>query len=162
MYCVRLSIVLKVKTQGIDVILGYSWLLSMKKKLVDWETKTVELNDRNGKHVTTQGDPSLAFTAFSRISCTSDVQPKLENLNLQRLDKMNEFLMGFQDLFEELKGLPPKREVDHKIVLQDGVTSINVNPYRYGFHQKDEIEKMGVSIDSNKVVSVYLVLHQDL
>ena len=37
---------------------------------------------------------------------------------------------------------PPRRDVDHSIVLILGEQPINLRPYRYSFIQKDVIEKM--------------------
>lgn len=37
-------------------------MVAMKKTLVDWEEMIVEFDDNEGRHVTIQGDPTLAFT----------------------------------------------------------------------------------------------------
>jgi hypothetical protein len=50
-------------------------------------------------------------------------------------------LAEFEDLFQEPTQLPPTREVDHHIILQEGTAPINVRPYRYAYFQKAEIEK---------------------
>jgi hypothetical protein len=50
-------------------------------------------------------------------------------------------LEEFKDLFQEPTQLPPTREVDHHIILQEGTTPINVQPYRYAYFQKVEIKK---------------------
>ncbi|KAL8158603.1 hypothetical protein V2J09_000140 [Rumex salicifolius] len=49
---------------GIDLVLGYAWLLSMKRTTVDWETLTVEF-EQEGRTVLIQGDPTLAMTSAS-------------------------------------------------------------------------------------------------
>lgn len=51
-------------------------------------------------------------------------------------------LGGNQDIFELPRELPPKREVDQRIVVAEGQPPINVRSYKYGHAQKDEIEKL--------------------
>jgi len=41
----------------------------------------------------------------------------------------------------EAKELLPRRVVDHKIPLKEGLEAINVRPYRYPHLMKTEIEK---------------------
>lgn len=142
---------------AIDLVLGYAWLLSMKKTNVDWEAMIVEFS-QEGKQVTIQGDPTLALTEVSFHSLqkmfevdyaawiwemnlpeNTEKEHGSEEINPAALGKL---LEGYGDVFEEKKGLPPKRNVDHRIVLKEGVIAVNVRPYRYGHNQKDEIEKM--------------------
>jgi hypothetical protein len=54
---------------------------------------------------------------------------------------VNKILSEFASLFEEPKGLPPKRMCDHKIPLLPGSTPMKLRPYRYNPMQKNEIEK---------------------
>ncbi|XP_042939584.1 uncharacterized protein LOC122274627 [Carya illinoinensis] len=56
--------------------------------------------------------------------------------------EVEEVLKKFVVVFEEPKGLPPKRSHDHKIYLKEGTMPISVRPYRYPFVQKAEIEKI--------------------
>lgn len=44
-------------------------------------------------------------------------------------------------MFAEPKGLPPIRDKEHTIKLVEGASPVNVRPYRYPHHHKDEIEK---------------------
>jgi hypothetical protein len=50
-------------------------------------------------------------------------------------------LAEFQDLFWPSEELPPRRQQDHQIPLIPGAHPVNVRPYRYAPHQKDEIER---------------------
>jgi len=50
-------------------------------------------------------------------------------------------LKEYADIFAEPKTLPPHRSHDHKIILKEGTSPINVRPYRYPALQKDVIEQ---------------------
>ena len=54
---------------------------------------------------------------------------------------MQGLLRNYKELFQEPTQLPPKREIDHCIMLKEGTKPINVRPYRYAHFQKEEIEK---------------------
>lgn len=55
------------------------------------------------------------------------------------LEALQVVLKEFEDVFRSLQGLPPSRNCDHKIPLQDPHFTVNVRPYRHPFHQKNEI-----------------------
>ena len=55
--------------------------------------------------------------------------------------ELETFLQMYQEIFQELQGLPPKRNYDHAIILKTKIELINVRPYKYVYHHKDEIEK---------------------
>lgn len=48
----------------------------------------------------------------------------------------------YHQIFELPKGLPPKRDHEHAIILKEGSNPISVRPYRYPHFQKSEIEKL--------------------
>jgi hypothetical protein len=54
---------------------------------------------------------------------------------------VQEVLHKYSELFQEPKSLPPQRNCDHSIPLQQGTQPVNIKPYRYSLTQKDEIEK---------------------
>jgi len=64
------------------------------------------------------------------------LEPHLQELRLSSL------LLEFADIFEESRSLPPHQSHDHKIVLKEGTSPINVRPYRYPSLQNDVIEKI--------------------
>ncbi|MCI32827.1 hypothetical protein A2U01_0054041, partial [Trifolium medium] len=51
-------------------------------------------------------------------------------------------LHTYRDVFMVPSGLPPPREQDHAIPLQQGSDPVKVKPYRYPHVQKEQIEKM--------------------
>ena len=57
-------------------------------------------------------------------------------------DQMVQRLTQFEQVFQEPQGLPPHRERDHAITIQEGTKIPNLRPYKYPHYQKDEIEKM--------------------
>lgn len=53
-----------------------------------------------------------------------------------------EVLQRFENVFAEPKGLPPKRNIKHEIILKPGTQPIFQRAYRYSHVLKDKIEKM--------------------
>ncbi|WVY95664.1 hypothetical protein V8G54_027815 [Vigna mungo] len=66
---------------------------------------------------------------------------EVAELGLEQRSILNHLLQHFKDVFEEPKGLPPRRVKEQKIHLKPGQEPINVRPYRYAYHQKNEIER---------------------
>lgn len=46
-------------------------------------------------------------------------------------------LNKYEDLFEVPKELLPPRQCDHKIILKEGISPVNIRLYRYPVVQKD-------------------------
>jgi len=67
---------------------------------------------------------------------------QLQSQVLEVPDELQKLLDAYECLFDIPKELSPRREHDHKILLQEGVAPVNVRPLRYPACQKDEIEKM--------------------
>ncbi|KZV46800.1 peroxidase 64 [Dorcoceras hygrometricum] len=138
---------------GVDLILGVDWLRRLGDVVVNWEA--MRMSFALGKNVVTlTGDPSLCRSVISTKSLlkmtdvefcgllwsaeATDISEGVRGLS-QELD---ELLQLHRKLFDEPKGLPPPRRQDHAIILKEGSGPVQVRPYRYAHHQKDEIEKM--------------------
>ncbi|KAA0064688.1 ty3-gypsy retroelement transposase [Cucumis melo var. makuwa] len=57
-------------------------------------------------------------------------------------EPLQNVLKQFEDVFDWLEKLPPRRGIEHQIHLKEGTNPINVRPYRYGFQQKAEMERL--------------------
>jgi hypothetical protein len=97
--------------QGIDVILGLSWM-KMPKEVLDIAGRLVHLNSP------VYGKVILQLHAVSRIKTSLHhvVELKLQDIHVAR-----EFLDVIPD---DLLGMPPEREIEFKIKLQPGTAPI--------------------------------------
>ncbi|KAL0533232.1 hypothetical protein IC582_030448 [Cucumis melo] len=148
---------------GVDVILGMQWLYSLGVTTVDWKNLSLSFL-AEGKEVNIKGDPSLTKARISLknmiknweekdsgflIECRSlqvktveDDECYLLNTEVESKGRIGSVIKQFQDVFEWPEKLPPRRGIEHHIHLKEGTNPINVRPYRYGFHQKEEMEKL--------------------
>jgi hypothetical protein len=60
----------------------------------------------------------------------------------------------FKDLFAEPQSLPPLRAIDHQIPQIRGAQPVNVNPYCYSPHQKNEIEKQVYELLQTSIIQL--------
>ncbi|TYK28503.1 Ty3/gypsy retrotransposon protein [Cucumis melo var. makuwa] len=148
---------------GVDVILGMQWLYSLGVTTVDWKNLSLTFM-ADGKEVKIKGDPSLTKARISLknmmknwedkdtgflIECRSLQVKALEGdeyylLNAEAMsdEPISSVIKQFPDVFEWPEKLPPRREIEHHIHMKEGTNPINVQPYGYGFHQKEEMEKL--------------------
>lgn len=67
-------------------------------------------------------------------------------------------LKHWVEVFAMPATLPPPQVQDHAIILKEGTSSINVQPYRYPQTQKDEIKKLVremLAVDPTKCKSFF-------
>jgi hypothetical protein len=105
------------KGQGIDVILGMSWM-KLHRAILDIAGRLVHLDSP------VYGKVILHLSAVSRIKSSLHhvVELKLEDIHIVR---------EFSDVFpNDLPGMPPKRAINFKIELQPGTTPIAKAPYK--------------------------------
>jgi hypothetical protein len=103
--------------QGIDVILGMSWM-KWHKAILDISVRLVQLNSP------VYGKVTLHLSAVSHIKASLHhvVERKLQDIHVVR---------EFPDVFsDELPGMPPKRAIEFKIELQPSTTPIAKAPYK--------------------------------
>lgn len=83
----------------------------------------------------------LFFSTETRLSGTEGQGVQKGKLSSRQGQALQDLLDQYEEVFKETKGLPPKREEEHAIVLLEGQDPINVRSYRYPHHHKNEIEK---------------------
>ena len=65
---------------------------------------------------------------------------------------VEEVLQKFPEVFQEPKGLPPKRSHDHKIPLKEKAKPPNSRPYRVPHMQKNELERQIDAMLRDKII----------
>lgn len=147
-----------------NVILEMDWLERFSPMRVDWVHKWLEFQ-LNDSMVRLQG------TLSSTLSCLPITPGQLHGLAksggimyLVQLDKstnqlspsipeiVQPLLTEFQEVFQEPKGLPPKRYCDHRIPLFPNSKPVFIRPYRHTSGQKDEIERQVQEMLQNGVI----------
>jgi hypothetical protein len=105
------------KGQGLDVILGMSWM-KRHRAVLDIAGRLVHLDSP------VYGKVILHLSVISRIKVSLHhvVELKLEDIHVVR-----EFLDVFHD---DLPGMPPERTIEFKIELQPGTAPIAKAPYK--------------------------------
>jgi hypothetical protein len=103
--------------QGIDVILGMSWM-KLHRAVLDMAGRLVHLDS------SVYGKVILHLPAVSRIKASLHhvVELKLEDIHV---------VQEFPDMFpDDLPGMTPKRVIEFKIELQPGTAPIAKAPYK--------------------------------
>jgi hypothetical protein len=103
--------------QGIDVILGMSWM-KWHKDVLDISARLVHLNSP------VYGKVTLHLHAISRIKASLHhvVERRLEDIHV---------VHEFPDVFlDDLSGMPPKRAIEFKIELQPDTAPISKASYK--------------------------------
>ena len=135
---------------GIDMVLGNQWLETLGMVHCDWKNLTMSF-EINQKATELQGIQEKQIQDMTLAQLTH-VDPNQQTLfvlcpmevreaNQHHHPELQPLLVRFTELFKEPTQLPHSREVEHQIVLKDGVDAVNVRPYRYAHFQKEEIEK---------------------
>lgn len=150
---------------GIDAVLGVQWLQTLGP--ITWDFKQLTMKFTVGpKRVMLHGihpDSVRAVkveklnkikaeaiqlsmlcvsyeedaSALSLSALTTESLPSQQDVSIDKL------LGEYPDVFAEPTGLPPFRDHhNHKISLMEGSNPVNLRPYRYAVHQKDEIDKI--------------------
>ncbi|XP_078150323.1 uncharacterized protein LOC144545634 [Carex rostrata] len=153
--------------KGYDVILGVDWLSSFGDMIMNWAQGKMVMN-HGGKEVKLINEMTKAEVRI----CEGALNPVKEKKNGSQIiyaqlftieetqpetkPEIHPFLLPilqeFQMLFEEPKTLPPKRPIDHQIVLKPDSKPVNQRPYRFSYFQKLEIEKIIQELLKNNLI----------
>jgi hypothetical protein len=113
--------------QGIDVILGMSWM-KWHKAVLDISARLVYLN------TPVYGKVTLHLPVISRIKASLHhvVERRLKDIHAVR---------ELPDVFlDDLPGMPPKRVIEFKIELQSGIAPISKAPYKMSREELAELK----------------------
>jgi hypothetical protein len=132
-----------------DVLIGMDWL-DKHHVVLDCHNKTFTCLDGNGKQSTVKGVPrpisireisALQLKRCFRKGCqlyAAHVEepvdtkgPSLEYFSV---------LQEFEDVFQEIPGFPPRREIDFSIDLVPGVAPVSKTPYRMSTPELKELQ----------------------
>ncbi|XP_061373937.1 uncharacterized protein LOC133316226 [Gastrolobium bilobum] len=137
---------------NLGISLGMTWLESLGKVTHDYIHLTMEF-EWQGKLVILTGESQTDNHKNSALggclAITCDTQHQLEDAVDNELLQLQpsvhpdlwHILVEYQAIFSIPRSLPPCRPMDHAIHLEARARPVNVRPYRYGHHQKEEIEK---------------------
>jgi hypothetical protein len=132
-----------------ECLIGMDWL-DQYHTLLDCHKKAFTCLDEEGKLRKVQGIPravtireisTLQMKKCYRKGCKIfaahlEATPKDKVPNL----KYYEFLEYFEDVFKEVPGLPPRRDVDFFINLMPGAMPISKTPYRMSTPELKELQ----------------------
>ncbi|TYK10932.1 ty3-gypsy retroelement transposase [Cucumis melo var. makuwa] len=147
---------------------------TVKENVLPLELGGVDIILVKGKPIQIQGDPSLTKARVSLknmikawgaedegflVECrvVELVTPvnndyRMTYMEIETDSSLSTVLKQFEDVFEWPEKLPPRREIEHQIHLKQGTDPINVRPYRYGFQQKEETEKLVKEMLESRVI----------
>jgi hypothetical protein len=103
--------------QGIDVILGMSWMRELKA-LHDTSTFTVQLESPDNGVVTL------------RLASSSDVMPSVQHITIPSIEEIPRVHECSDVFLDDLPGMPPDQDVKFTIELQPSTASISRRSYK--------------------------------
>jgi hypothetical protein len=147
---VNTSIDLNIITLGsYDILIGMDWL-DKHHAVLHCHNKKFTCLDGNGKHSTLKGVPrpisireisALHIKRCFRKECQLYVA-HVEEPDYTKGPSLEDFsvLQEFEDVFQEIPGLPPRREIDFSIDLVLGAAPVSKPPYRMSTPELKELQ----------------------
>ncbi|KAL0371095.1 UNVERIFIED_CONTAM: putative mitochondrial protein [Sesamum angustifolium] len=141
---------------GCHMVLGGDWLRQYSPIAYEYKAMTVTVS-KNGKKLefkTLRQQSELHFISAKSMSKlitektygfvgqlhSISAVPSFDKLSFAQDTVLNQLLAGYECLFQEPQGLPPRRDIEHQITLKPEAVSRRMQPYRYSYSQKGEIE----------------------
>ncbi|PNX95310.1 hypothetical protein L195_g018500 [Trifolium pratense] len=135
---------------GMDVVLGVAWLSTLGKVVMDWKTLSMQFM-QGSQVVKLHGQGNIQGSYLNSFLDNNHDQwrnewwwaqyQQLEAKSSTTPIEFEEILQQFTVVFKECIQLPPERTKVHHINLFPEHSAVNVRPYRYPHHQKQEIER---------------------
>ena len=146
---------------GCDVVLGVDWLRSLGT--IQWNFIELFMKfTMKGQELTLQGlkKPEQRIVEEQNLNKTTLAEGKgiwlqlMENTtkSVTIAPEMQPILDQYSEVFNEPKGLPPRRSHDHQIQLHAAAKTTSSRPYRYPYYQKEEIEKLVKEMLQNGII----------
>jgi hypothetical protein len=132
-----------------DCLIGMDWL-DHHHAILDCRNKAFTFLDEEGNQKTVQGIPrAIAIREISAIQlkkcyrkgCQLFVSHK-EEAPKDKVSNIEDHavLKEFEDVFQEVPGLPPKRDIDFSINLMPGASPVSKIPYRMSTPELKELQ----------------------
>ncbi|WVZ22534.1 hypothetical protein V8G54_001078 [Vigna mungo] len=137
---------------GADILLGLEWLAFLGEVRADFGNLRLSIGKGLQEHVL-RGDPTLSRSESSLKSLWQDFKQQgtcfvikweeiMHSGTIPVPPQVLSILAANEDIFRAIEGLPPSREHDHSIHLQEGAAIPSLRPYKYSHQQKNEIERL--------------------
>lgn len=152
---------------GPEVVLGVQWLIELGTIKTIYQELTMGFS-WGGKDVKLKGENILIETpckgkklsklaALDRISklyhlSSIEQQENDDETSLEIPLVVREVLQQYNEVFQEPKGLPPIRAVDHRIPLKPNAKPVNICPYKYPYFQKNEMERLVMEMQNSGII----------
>jgi hypothetical protein len=132
-----------------DCLIGMDWL-DQHHAILDYRNKAFTCLDEERNHKTVQGIPRAMvvreISAMQLKKCYMKgcqlFAARVEETSRDEVSKIGDHavLTEFEDIFQEVPRLPPKRDIDFSINLMSGAAPVSKAPYRMSTPQLKELQ----------------------
>jgi hypothetical protein len=132
-----------------DCLIGMDWL-DQHHAILDCHNKAFTCLDEEGNQRTVQGIPrAVAIREISAMQLKKCYRKgcqifaaHMEEASKDKVPNLEDHavLEDFEDVFKEVPGLPPKRDIDFSINLMPGAAPVSKTPYRMSTPELKELQ----------------------